>query len=155
MKKSRVGIARWLIASIFGMKKMKTSISKNKGRNGTYMKIFIGVAVQLLLLMPLTAEAASVTAEWPTHTVTINQQMIDNSYAQYPLLVYKNITYLPLTDAIKKYVGLEQTFYEKAYIGGGEPVWFVGLADRSEEAWTVDAHQEVNQSRHNAQIVEG
>lgn len=138
------------------MKKMLASISKNTGLNDMHKKIFIVVAVQfLLLLMPLTAEAKTVSAVLPAHTVTIDGQALDSTYRQYPLLVYKDITYLPLTSAIQNQCGLAQAFYDEPYIAGGKPVWFVGLADKADTAWTLDKRQKANPLKHNVQILDG
>ena len=45
----------------------------------------------------MPAMAANVQATLPSFPVTLNGTVIDNSYRQYPLLVYNNITYFPMT----------------------------------------------------------
>ena len=46
---------------------------------------------------PAALAADTVQVTLPSFTVTLNGQVIDNSYRQYPLLVYKDITYFPMT----------------------------------------------------------
>ena len=41
---------------------------------------------------PVALAADTVQVTLPDFTVTLNGQVIDNSYRQYPLLVYKDIT---------------------------------------------------------------
>ena len=53
----------------------------------------------LLTLSPvpqaLAADMVQVTL--PSFSVTLNGQTTGNDYSQYPLLVYKDITYFPMT----------------------------------------------------------
>ena len=39
--------------------------------------------------------------------ITLNGQKYDNNTAEYPCLVYKDITYLPLTSEMCDYIGLK------------------------------------------------
>ena len=50
------------------------------------------------------------TAAVPAFTVTLNGQVVDNSYRQYPLLVYKDITYFPMTYYDCRFLGLETSW---------------------------------------------
>ncbi|KAB3531023.1 polysaccharide deacetylase family protein [Alkaliphilus pronyensis] len=43
----------------------------------------------------------------PTYDVNINGVKVDNTYSEYPLLNYKDITYLPMTENYVKDLGLE------------------------------------------------
>lgn len=53
-----------------------------------------------------TAEAAEVTISLPTFDVTINEVEIENEYRQYPFIVYKDITYFPMTYFDSRFLGL-------------------------------------------------
>lgn len=46
----------------------------------------------------------------PTFDVTINGHTIDNEYRKYPFLVYKDITYVPMTWFDSRVLGLETTW---------------------------------------------
>lgn len=52
------------------------------------------------------AQAAELQAAVATGAVTINGCAIDNSTAQYPLLVYRDITYFPMTYHLCRFLGL-------------------------------------------------
>jgi hypothetical protein len=53
-----------------------------------------------------TAYATEVTVSLPTFDVTINEIAIENEYRQYPFIVYKNITYFPMTYFDSRFLGL-------------------------------------------------
>jgi hypothetical protein len=54
------------------------------------------------------AEAASsVRVSLPTFKVNLNGVSIENSYRQYPLIVYNDITYFPMTYYDSRFMGLE------------------------------------------------
>lgn len=69
------------------------------------MKRFLaGGLASGLLLMTLTvmpslsfAQSKQVQAAIPEFPVQVNGTVVDNSHARYPLLLYNNITYFPLT----------------------------------------------------------
>ena len=53
-----------------------------------------------------TAQAASLKASIVTGKVTLNGQVIDNKTAKYPLLLYSNITYFPMTYHLSRFMGV-------------------------------------------------
>lgn len=58
-----------------------------------------------------TADAAeTVTVTLPDFPVQLNGQMMDNSYSRYPMIVYKNITYVPMTYYDSRLMGLESVW---------------------------------------------
>lgn len=59
----------------------------------------------LVCLMP-TAQAKGMTASIAAGPVVMNGQKIDSATAQYPLLVYNNITYVPMTYDLCRFMGL-------------------------------------------------
>ena len=61
----------------------------------------------LLAGLSMPAMAANVQATLPSFPVTLNGTVIDNSYRQYPLLVYNNITYFPMTYYDCRFLGVE------------------------------------------------
>lgn len=62
----------------------------------------------LLLLLCLTpaAQAKGMTASIATGPVVMNGQQIDSGTARYPLLVYSDITYVPMTYDLSRFMGL-------------------------------------------------
>lgn len=67
-----------------------------------------------LTLFPSAAFAATpgtkVTATIPTFKVTMNGQVVDNTYRQYPFLVYNDITYFPMTYWDMRFLGVSNTW---------------------------------------------
>lgn len=54
--------------------------------------------------------AASVTVTIPTFKVVLNSVPMDNRYSKYPLIVYKDITYFPMTYSDCRFLGLETSW---------------------------------------------
>lgn len=67
--------------------------------------VVLTAALTMGLSMP--AVAANVQVTLPNFPVTLNGTAIDNSYRQYPLLVYNNITYFPMTYYDCRFLGVE------------------------------------------------
>lgn len=59
------------------------------------------------LAISTKVEARTESATLPLFDVTLNGQKVDNTYSQYPLLVYKDITYFPMTYNTSRFLGLE------------------------------------------------
>jgi hypothetical protein len=63
-----------------------------------------------LLVFVSPAYAASVQINLPGFGVTLNGAQIDNATRQYPLIVYKDITYFPMTYYDCRFLGLESNY---------------------------------------------
>ena len=84
------------------------------------MKKLTGAVCTALLMMGLSATPAlaqDVTATLPTFPVTLNGVAMEQQYAQYPLLVYKDITYVPMTWEETRLLGLETTYTQADGLG--------------------------------------
>lgn len=70
---------------------------------------FCGLIMVLLLLsaVPSFAAEKSVRVSLPSFKVQINGTVINSKTAEYPLLVYKNITYMPMTHDYCNLLSLE------------------------------------------------
>jgi hypothetical protein len=64
----------------------------------------------------------SVTVTVPAFDVTLNGQKVDSAYSQYPLLVYRDITYLPMTYDGARWLGLTTSWSESAGLGVAQEV---------------------------------
>lgn len=76
-------------------------------------------AAVLTLSMALPPSAASaaqqgVRVTLPSFKVTLNGHEVDNSHREYPLLVYKDITYVPMTWQDSRMLGLETVWTEQS-----------------------------------------
>ena len=59
------------------------------------------------------ALAQDINVILPTFDVTINGVKIENQYRKYPFLVYKDITYFPMTYVDSRFLGLETKWHNK------------------------------------------
>lgn len=76
-----------------------------------YKKLLITVAFFSLWLCPLKAFAQkTVTASLPKFNITVNHRYVENSYRQYPFIVYDDITYFPMTYADCAFLGLKNVW---------------------------------------------
>lgn len=73
---------------------------------------FILAGAAAILSAPEKTQAADprVTVTLPSFQVTLNGQTVDNRNREYPLIVYKDITYFPMTWYDSRYLGLENTW---------------------------------------------
>jgi hypothetical protein len=73
------------------------------------LKRVSGLVVMALVLFvrPVLASPAKVAVTLPAFAVELNEVKIDNTYNQYPLIVYKDITYFPMTFYDSRLMGLE------------------------------------------------
>lgn len=69
--------------------------------------ICLVICCMLLSSVIPVANAAGLRASIATGPVTLNGQSIDNSRAKYPLLLYKNITYFPMTYYLCRFLQVE------------------------------------------------
>ena len=68
-------------------------------------KLFITM-VFIIMLCTTTVCAEKSTATLPTFNVSFNGQLVESSYRQFPLIVHKDITYVPMTYFDCRYLGL-------------------------------------------------
>ena len=81
--------------------------------------IFTAILTLGLLLpasLPAIAVSGSVNVTLPSFEVTLNGTEIDNDYSQYPLIIYNDITYFPMTYYDCRFLGLK-TGWEDAQRG--------------------------------------
>ncbi|MCR4600759.1 MAG: hypothetical protein K5767_03345, partial [Clostridia bacterium] len=93
------------------------------------------IALVLTLQVPVFAmeSGKKVSVSLPTFDVTLNGTKIESAYDQYPLIVYKDITYFPMTYHGSRFMHLKANWYEVDILPG---VLFVGYSNQSESEWT-------------------
>lgn len=69
-------------------------------------KLLAVVLVFVFVLSGVSASAAYVNVTLPQFDVTINGVVVENANRQFPLIVYKDITYVPMTYYDCRYMGL-------------------------------------------------
>ncbi|WP_040952842.1 DUF5050 domain-containing protein [Gorillibacterium massiliense] len=78
--------------------------------------ITVAFALCMSLLSPAghsQAASGSVKVTLPGYPVTLNGHTVENQYREYPLLVYRDVTYIPLTWYDTRLFGLETTWSAK------------------------------------------
>lgn len=70
------------------------------------------LVLTFLVTLSVKVEARTEYATLPRFDVTLNGQRVDNTYAEYPLLVYKDITYFPMTYHTSRFLGVETNWSE-------------------------------------------
>ena len=65
------------------------------------MKKLVSLALALALVLalavcPVSAAGKAVTVDVANYPIALNGQIMDNAYATYPLIIYKQITYFPM-----------------------------------------------------------
>ena len=80
------------------------------------LSMVLALGLLLPTAAPVFAASGSVNVTLPGFAVTLNGTEIDNDYSQYPLIVYKDITYFPMTYYDCRFLGLE-TGWENAETG--------------------------------------
>lgn len=96
----------------------------------------------LLPAGPSLAAERSVTVSVPDFDVTLNGNRVDNPYREYPLLTYKDITYVPMTWYDCRLLGLETTWSPQ----GGLDIVQANVA----ASYTPKLTSQQNSSRYNA-----
>ena len=93
-------------------------------------KIFMIVIIMVAFfsIIPTTAFAdTQVKVTLPTFSIKLNDTVIQNRDSQYPLIVYKDITYFPMTYHGARFLNLKVNWYEST------KVLFVGKAEKKEK----------------------
>ncbi|WP_051259787.1 hypothetical protein [Peptoniphilus mikwangii] len=70
------------------------------------------IAFVLLIAFAPKVNAQGTYVGLPRFNVTLNGVSVDNSYARYPLIVYKDITYFPMTYNTTRFLGVETNWSE-------------------------------------------
>ncbi len=74
-------------------------------KRATLLWITVFILCLTLQVKPVLAETVKVSL--PGFPVTLNEVTVNNDYRQYPLIVYKDITYFPMTYYDCRFLGLE------------------------------------------------
>ena len=70
------------------------------------MKKMLVLLLVAVMLLPTLSVSAKESATLPTFDVSFNGQKVESDYRQFPLIVYKDITYVPMTYYDCRYLGL-------------------------------------------------
>ncbi len=79
-------------------------------RNKLFSLILVMVMSMSMLTTVYGGQSSSVKITLPNFKVTMNGEVVNNDYSKYPLIVYNNITYFPMTYSDCRYLGIESTW---------------------------------------------
>ncbi len=81
-------------------------------KKSTYIILIVMMICTATAFSTVTAfgASASVRVTLPNFSVTMNGQVVNNDYSQYPLIVYKDITYFPMTYSDCRFLGIESSW---------------------------------------------
>ncbi|MBP1763638.1 MAG: hypothetical protein H6Q65_696 [Firmicutes bacterium] len=69
--------------------------------------VALGIAFLAISSLPCAFAEQSVNVSLPTFQITMNDVVINNNERLYPIIVYKDITYVPMTYNDSRFLGLE------------------------------------------------
>ena len=95
---------------------------------------FLPLMFALLLLQSSVLAAntdTTVAVTLPPFAVTLNDAKIDSAHSEYQLIVYRDITYFPMTYHASRFLHLKSNWYQTEPKG----TLFVGYSDASEDTW--------------------
>ena len=113
--------------------------------------LYLVVTLVLVITIPAAGYGAqagnAVSVTLPDFKVTLNGEEVNNSYSKYPLIVYKDITYFPMTYNDCRFLGLE------SYWRGNAEGLFIEASD------VTAAHKpyrtSVKNNRHQTAVIPG
>ncbi|WP_123042965.1 hypothetical protein [Cohnella candidum] len=79
-------------------------------KNAAFLVSILTLLFTLAIPQTLFAAPSQVSVTLPSFNVSLNGIKIDNAYRQYPLIVYKDITYFPMTYNDSRFLGVETTW---------------------------------------------
>ncbi|WFD09402.1 DUF5050 domain-containing protein [Tepidibacter hydrothermalis] len=114
-------------------------------------KLIIMVSI-LFILCPIYSFAQDVSVSLPRYSVVLNDIKVDNAHSKYPLVVYKGITYFPMTFYQCRFMGIESKWTDgegleinkSGVIGEYRPNLINGKNNRSYKANIADFNIKVN-----------
>lgn len=69
--------------------------------------VAVGIGLLVSSSVPVVSAEQYASVSLPTFNITMNEVRIDNNVRQYPIIVYKDITYVPMTYNDSRFLGLE------------------------------------------------
>ena len=102
-----------------------------------------GLTLLFIFLLPnsLALAAEQVTVTIPTFDVTLNGRAMDGTYSKYPLIVYKDITYFPMTYYDSRLLGIQADWSEED-----------GLTVTKQDGYFYEYMREINEQKNKSRL---
>lgn len=94
--------------------------------------VSIFIALSLILTAVLSSAEESIAVTFPEFKVTLNGTEIDSSGSEYPFIVYKDVTYIPMTYSLVRFMGLKTKF---GAMRGGKYAFYIGNCNEYAETY--------------------
>ncbi len=117
------------------------------------LKRIMWICILCILFTPTIVYAKSVAVTIPEFPVTVNDQVMENLHNQYPLLLYKDITYFPMAYDYASFLGVKANWYKESFVYD-KSVLFVGVAENRTSELKISSTNIPNKRRYNANVVE-
>ncbi|WP_312653947.1 hypothetical protein [Aminipila sp.] len=80
-----------------------------------FFSVLVSISIIFSMIVEMSAiayggQSGNVNITLPNFKVTMNGEVVNNDYSKYPLIVYNNITYFPMTFSDCRYLGIESTW---------------------------------------------
>ena len=113
------------------------------------------VVTLALLVMPIQsvgAQTLQVSVTIPSFNVTINGKVMDSENDLYPFIVYKGITYMPLTYRMNQFAGLKYEYFDNDYT---QNTRFIGIDNRTSGEYVKHDATSANKGNYKAEALDG
>lgn len=118
------------------------------------IKRILPACIACMMLFSTAAYAKSTTVTIPEFPVTVNGKVMESKNNQYPLLLYKNITYFPMAYDYARFLGVKTNWYQQSRAYNNRDVLFVGVAEDRTKELKIISTKNANQKRDTATIAD-
>lgn len=126
-----------------------------RGRGYTMKKKrILLMCILCMILFSTVSYAKSAAVTIPEFLITVNGQAMESKYNQYPLLLYKDITYVPMEYDYARFLGIKANWYQESRGYGNKSVLFVGVAEEQAKELKIISTKTSNQKRCTATVAE-
>lgn len=126
----------------------------NEGKCTVKIKRILPICMVCMMLFSTVSYAKSVTVTIPEFPVTVNGKVMESKNNQYPLLLYKNITYFPMAYDYARFLGVKTNWYQQSRAYDYKGVLFVGVAEERVKELKIVLTEAPNQKCYTATIAD-
>lgn len=118
------------------------------------IKRILLIYILFTLFFSIESYANSTQVTIPEFSVTVNGQVLESKNNQYPLLLYKNITYFPMTYNYARFLGVKANWYQQSRAYDNKGVLFVGVAEERTNELKIISTNTPNKKHYTATIAD-
>lgn len=108
-----------------------------------YAKIILGI-ISMVLCLQIQGLASDVYVTIPEFDITLNGEILDSENSEYPAIIYKNITYIPLSWNMNQFMGIVTEFDPYGYNAVRPDRFYVGNSATRSETLVLDIATDKN-----------